>query len=49
MHDPGADVEFHVQKVRDAGVDGELGVVRLKFNRDTGVYSEGEQRFEEMM
>jgi len=49
VHDPGADVEFHVQKVRDAGVDGELGVVRLKFNRDTGVYSEGEQRFEEMM
>ncbi len=49
VHDPEADVEFHVQKVRDAGVDGELGVVRLKFDKDCGVYSEGEQKFEEMI
>ena len=49
VHDPEADVEVHVQKVRDAGVDGDLGVVRLKFNRSTGVYTEGEQRFEEVI
>jgi hypothetical protein len=42
-------VEFHVQKVRDAGVDGELGVVRLKFDKNCGVYSEGEQKFEETL
>jgi twinkle protein len=49
VHEPDADVEVHIQKVRDAGVDGELGVVRLKFDKDCGVYSEGEQKFEEMI
>ena len=49
VHDPEADVEVHIQKVRDAGVDGELGVVRLKFDRSSGVYSEGTQKFEEMI
>ena len=49
VHDPEADVEVHIQKVRDAGVDGELGVVRLKFDRNCGVYSEGNQKFEEMI
>ena len=49
VHDDAADVEVHIQKVRDAGVDGDLGVVRLKFDKNSGVYSEGNQKFEDMI
>jgi hypothetical protein len=30
-------------------VDGDLGVVRLKFDKNSGVYSEGNQKFEDMI
>ena len=41
---PDEPVEFHVQKIKEEGVNGTLGIVYLKFNRDTLSYETCDQK-----